>query len=160
MYVKVIVYSIGVKVALIVLFTIQGDRGRVVCPAQIATPPSEGVPQVDCRFHGHHIPVDVGASRGGSDRTACRLLDRQRDRVPSKRRTDRRIADKGDRGRVGHTAQIARPSGEGVAYVRQRLHASASASISSAMMTRSRLPVWTSFSRMGTMSWAAEIFLS
>ena len=38
--------------------------------------------------------------------------------------------------------------------------ARASPSISSAMITRSRLPIWTSFSRIGTMSAAAEIFLS
>ena len=38
--------------------------------------------------------------------------------------------------------------------------ASASPSTSSAMITTSRLPSWTSFSRSGTMSVAAEIFLS
>ncbi len=38
--------------------------------------------------------------------------------------------------------------------------ASASLSTSSAMITTSRRPSWTSFSRIGTMSAAAEIFLS
>ena len=38
--------------------------------------------------------------------------------------------------------------------------ARASPSMSSAMMTSSRLPIWTNFSSTGTMSWALLIFLS
>src|SRR5512147_141798 len=63
------------------LVPVQGDRSRVCRPTQITTPPGEGVAYVDRCFYRHHVSIVVRSSRVGSNRTACRLVNRQGDNL-------------------------------------------------------------------------------
>ena len=77
------------------LIAVEGDRGGVGGPAQVASPAGEGITCVGCSFYAHHVTVVVGASRGCRDRAAGRRSDRQGDDIQIEGRTDRLIAVEG-----------------------------------------------------------------